>query len=155
MFVGKSLSGLVISLLLASLTVPAATASPLDCADPIEPTRTLGVDVKVLDGRYQLGEKARFRVRVHRVVEGQDLGPVEGARVAVGVSLGDVYLIGGGWTDESGRTVVKVALRRYAPPGLADVLVHASKFIADLPCHMNYEYEYGSVEKLGFFKVVR
>lgn len=155
MVVGRSLGCLVVGLVFAALTVPAASASPVGCADPTEPTRTLAVDVKVLERRYHLGEKATFVVRVNRSIEGHDLGPVYGARVVVGVTLGDVHLVGGGWTDEEGRALVKVALKLYAPPGLADVFVHASKFIADMPCHVNYEYEYGAVEKLRFFRVVR
>lgn len=155
MFAGKLLGGFFVGLLVASLTVPVAHAdSSCDGAD--EPTRTFKVRVRVGADAYELGENAKFYVTVNRVVEGQDMGPVAGAEVAVGVSLGDVYLTAGGWTEEDGRAVVKVRLKNYAPPGLADVLVFAQKMNADLPCHMQqYENEYGDVEKLGLFRVVR
>ena len=157
MFAGRLLSCAVASLLVASLTAPVAHASLSNCLNDgtHSPNHTFVVKVRVLDDKYQLGEKAKFRVRVHRVVEGQDLGPVEGAEVGVGVTLGDVYLTGGGMTDAEGRTLVKVALKKYAPAGLADAFVYASKLVTDVPCHLEYEYEYGEVRKLGLFKVVR
>lgn len=124
------------------------------CGEQVEPTRTFAVKLRVLDDEYRIGEKARFRVRVHRILGGQDLGPVEGAQVAVAVSLGDMNLWVDGVTDSSGRTSVTVALKRYVPAGRADVSASASKWIAiDVPCHS--EYEYGSVTKRGLFRVVR
>lgn len=144
-----------------SAAVPDVSVSSEDrlesgCADPVEPTRTFAVKLRVLDDEYRIGEKARFRVRVHRIVGGQDVGPVEGAEVAVGVSLGDVYLWGDGMTDSYGRTSVEVALKRYAPAGPADVWASASRLVAiDLPCNSQLENEYGSVTKRGLFRVVR
>lgn len=149
-FVGAVLAGLLVG----SLSVPAAKAQS-SCGGADEPTRTFKVRVKVAADAYELGQNAKFYVKVNRVVEGQDLGPVAGAEVAVGVSLGDVYLTGGGWTEEDGRAVVKVRLKNYAPTGLADVLVYAQKMVTDMPCHMQYENEYGDVEKPGLFRVVR
>ncbi len=146
---------------IASAAVPGAHVSSKDglesgCADPVEPTRTFAVKLRVLDDEYRIGEKARFRVLVHRILGGQDVGPVEGAQIAVAVSLDDVTLWDGGVTDSYGRTLVKVALKRYAPAGRADVSASASKLIAiNIPCHSQLEYEYGSVRKREFFRVVR
>lgn len=126
------------------------------CGEQVEPSRTFAVKLRVLDDEYRIGEKARFRVRVHRIVGGQDVGPVEGAQIAVAVSLGDVYLWDGGVTDSSGRTSVNVALKRHAPAGRADVSASASKPTGiDTPCQSQLEYEYGSVSKRALFRVVR
>ena len=146
---------------IASAAVPDARVSSNDglesgCGDRVEPTRTFAVKLRVLDDEYRIGEKARFRVRVHRILGGQDVGPVEGVQVAVGVDLGDVHLRDGGVTDSHGRASVEVALKRYAPAGRADVTASASKLIAiDVPCHSQLEYEYGAVSKRNLFRVVR
>jgi hypothetical protein len=116
---------------------------------------TLRVRLAAAERVYSLGEKAKFFVKVNRVVAGQDLGPMRGADVRVGVTLGDTYLMGGGITDALGRVVVQVKLERLAGPGIADVSGTASSLVAELPCHLAYEYEYGSVEKLGLIRVDR
>lgn len=125
------------------------------CSSDKSSLETLRVRVSVAERLYSLGEKAKFFVRVSRVVQGQDLGPVTGANVGVAVSLGDSHLMGGGVTDEEGRSVVHVKLRRFATPGSADVLGFASSLVAELPCHFAYEYESGTVEKPGLFRVAR
>lgn len=147
---------LVLGVAGAASAAGSTAGSSSRCMDGSERTRTFDVKVKVLDEVYRLGEKAEFQVRVHRVVDGQDLGPVEGADVAVGIELGDVYLIDGGTTDAQGKASVKVALKQYARPGLADVTATASKLVAaDVPCHFGDEYEYGDTKKPGLFRVVR
>lgn len=126
------------------------------CANETEPTHTFVVNVKVLDDEYRVGQKAKFVVRVKRVVAGRDLGPVEGAQVGVGVALGDVYLRDGAVTDSNGRAVVEVSIKRYTPAGWADVGTQAWKMTGiDIPCNSKLEYEYGDVTKLGLFRVVR
>ncbi|MDQ3645596.1 MAG: hypothetical protein M3345_01520 [Actinomycetota bacterium] len=140
----------------ASATVREVQVSSQDgCGDSTEPTRTFGVKLRVLDDEYRIGEKARFRVRVHRILGGQDMGPVEGARVGVGVSLGDRYLWESGVTDPHGRASIEVALRRHTPAGWADVAASAARLIAiDAPCHSQLEYEYGDVRERELFRVV-
>ena len=150
----KLLGAVIAGLLLSSLSVPVAHARSICGRADI--TDTFSVTVKVDEDLYALGETAKFYVQVNRVVEGQDLGPVGGARIGVGVTLDDVHLIGGGITGEDGRSVIKVRIKDYASPGLADVWVSASKRLIDVPgCHLQYEYEYGDIEKLRLFRVSR
>lgn len=126
------------------------------CADETDPTRTFVVKVKVLDEEYRIGQKAKFVVRVKRVVAGGDLGPVEGAQVGVGVAVGDVYLRDGAVTDTDGRALVEVPIKRHTPAGRADVDAEAWKMTGiDTPCNSKLEYEYGDVTELGLFRVVR
>lgn len=150
----KLIGAVVAGLLVSMLSVPAAHAATV-CGGDSATTQTFRVKVSVAERLYQLGDKARFFVRVNRVVEGLDLGPVTGAEVGVAVSLSDVHLLGGGITDNDGRAVVEVKLRRYAPAGLADVQGYATKLVAQLPCHIAYEYEHGSVKKPDLFRVAR
>ena len=132
------------------------SSSQGSCGESIEPTRTFAVKVRALDDEYRIGEEAKFRVRVSRILGGQDVGPVEGVSVAVGVDLGEVYLRDSGFTDPDGRTLVKVAIKRYAVTGPADVSASARKLIAiEAPCGSQFEYEYGSVSKNNLFRVVR
>lgn len=140
-----------------SVLAPAAGASETGCLSPhdTQPTRTFEIRVRVAENVYHLGDKARFRVNVTRVLHGQVIGPAEGAHVGVFVTLDDVLLAGGAVTDAKGRAVVKVLLRRDAPTGFADVTAYASKQTADLPCHWEYEQEFGDVEERDLFRVVR
>lgn len=159
MFVGRRSFRLAVAglFLAGSVLAPVAGASETGCQDPhdTQPTRTFEVRVRVAEDVYHLGEKARFRVKVTRVLHGQVIGPAEGAHVGVFVTLDDVLLAGDAVTDAKGRAVVKVLLRRYAPTGFADVIVTATKQTADLPCHWEYEQEFGDVEERDLFRVVR
>lgn len=155
---GRAFRAAVAGFFLAgSVLAPVASASETGCLDPhdTQPTRTFEVQARVAEDVYHLGEKARFSVKVTRVLHGEVIGPAEGAHVGVFVTLGDVLLTGDAMTDAKGRAVVKVLLRRYAPTGLADVITYARKETADLPCHWEFEHEFGDVEEHDLFRVVR
>lgn len=155
---GRAFKAAVAGFFLAgSVSAPVAGASETGCLAPhdTQPTRTFEVEVRAARDVYQLGEKARFRVKVTRVLHGEVVGPAEGAHVGVFVTLDDVLLTGDAVTDTKGRAVVKVLLRRYAPTGFADVTTYARKETADLPCHWEYEHEFGDVEEHDLFRVVR
>lgn len=157
MFAGKTFSVVVTALVLAvSVLAPVAGASDA-CQDPhdTQPTRTFDVQVRAVDDVYRIGETARFRVKVTRVLHGQVVGPAEDAEVAVNVDLGDVALAGGAVTNAEGKAVVDVLLRRYAPTGWADVAAYAHKHIVDLPCHWELEQEFGDVEESDLIRVER
>ncbi|MDQ3963976.1 MAG: hypothetical protein M3277_08725 [Actinomycetota bacterium] len=158
MFAARSFKVTVAGLFFAgSLLSPVASASDSACQKPhdSQATRTFGVQVRVIEDVYRLGEKAEFPVKVTRVLHGEVVGPVEGAEVAVDVDLGDVNLVGGAVTNADGKAVVNVLLRRDAPTGFADVTAYAHKHTADLPCHSELEQEYGDVEKGDLFRVTR
>ncbi len=148
-------SGIVGVILLGSLVAGTAGASQQQCTNPHDgqPTRTFAVSVRALDDAYAIGEVAKFSVRVRRVVHKANLGPVEGAQIALYVSRGDLVAAGGAVTDADGRAIVKVQLKKYMPAGPADVNVFASRQTADHPCHSEYEYEFGDVEALGLFRI--
>lgn len=149
----------VLAVLFAATTLvaPAAAASETACRalHESEPTRTFDIKVRAGKAIYRRGETARFQVTVTRVVQGQVVGPAEGARVALFVMLGRVTLVGGSVTNAQGEATVKVRLRRFAPTGVADVIAFAEKEIADLPCHTEYEREFGRVDLSALFKVAR
>jgi hypothetical protein len=149
------LVGLAAAILVVSGLASVAGASESACPHKSEPTQTFDVTVRPLKDVYEVGETAKFLVRVTRVVDGNELGPVEDAQVITGLTLGDVYLGGGATTDEDGRAVVKVRIKRYAPAGSADALVTASRQIADAPCHSRFENEYGDIEAEDLIRVTR
>ena len=157
MIIGKRWFGGFLAgiLVLSGSLVSAAGASQLDCVHKGEKNRTFQLTVRALENVYKIGENAEFRVRVARVIDGQELGPVEGADVSIEISLGDVSLFGGSITDEEGRALVKVRLKKYASAGSADVYAQARKQTADIPCHSELEYEFGDIELKGLFRVVR
>lgn len=129
-----------------------------DCED--QALATLAVTARVAQDAYRPGQVATFKVLVMRAVQtddhgdgaSQEVGPVEGAEVALGATVGDVRLAGGGTTDEFGKTTIKVTVARYVPAGVADVLVSATADSVDLEC---VPHESGHVEKPGLFRVVR
>ena len=148
-------SGIVGVILLGSLVAGTAGASQQQCTTPHEgqPTRTFSLSVRALDDAYEIGDTAKFSVRVRRVAHEENLGPVEGAQVAVYVSRADIVAAGGAITDGEGRAIIKVQLKRNMPAGLADVNVYASRQTVDHPCHSEYEYEFGDVETQDLFRI--
>lgn len=148
-------SGIVGVILLGSLVAGTAGASQQRCTNPHDrqPTRTFSVSVRALADAYAVGEVAKFSVRVRRVVDKANLGPVEGAQVGLYVSRGDLVVAGGATTDADGRAIVDVQLKKYMPAGPADVNVYARRQTVDHPCHSEYEYEFGDVEALGLFRI--
>lgn len=157
MVAGRSFKVTVAGLFLAGSVLAPVARAQTGCEDPHDTqlTRTFDVRVRVAEDVYKLGEVAEFRVKVARQLHGEVVGPVEGARVAVAVTLDEVVLGGGAVTDADGKAVVKVYLKPYASPGLADVFVYAEKQHVDLPCSWDYEREFGDVEERGLFRVVR
>ena len=128
-----------------------------DCMDEALPT--LSVKARVADDAYRRGQVARFNVLVKRAVQtddgggaSQELTPVEGAEVALGATIDDVSLTGGGTTDADGRTTIKLTVANYVPAGVADVIVSATADSADVHC---VPHETGRVEKPDFFRVLR
>lgn len=149
---GSGIAGVV---LIGSLVAGTAGASQQQCAHPHDgqPTRTFSVSVRALDDVYAIGETAKFRVRVRRVVHETDLGPAAEAKVGVSVSR-DGFVVGGSAiTDDQGRAIVKVKLKRYMPAGLADVRVSARRQTVDHPCHSDFEYEFGEVQAPDLFRI--
>lgn len=129
-----------------------------DCLDEALPTLT--VKARVADDAYRRGQVARFNVLVKRVVQtddhgdgaSQELTPVEGADVALGATIDDVSLTGGGTTDADGRTTIKLTVANHVPAGVADVIVSATADSVDVEC---VPHESGHVEKPDFFRVIR
>lgn len=129
-----------------------------DCVDEALPT--LVVKARVADDAYRHGQVARFNVLVKRAVQtddhgdgaSQELTPVEGADVALGATIDDVSLTGGGTTDSDGRTTIKLTVGNHVPAGAADVIVSATADSVDVHCVPN---ESGHVEKPDFFRVIR
>ena len=129
-----------------------------DCVDEALPT--LVVKARVADDAYRLGQVARFNVLVKRALQtddhgdrtSQELTPVEGADVALGATIDDVSLTGGGTTDADGRTTIKLTVGNHVPAGAADVMVSATADSVDVHC---VPHESGHVEKPDFFRVIR
>ena len=154
------LLGAVVSVLLVGCAssdgVPPAAFE--DCKDDALPTLT--VKARVADDAYRHGQVARFNVLVKRAVQADDQGdgasqeltPVEGADVALGATIDEVRLTGGGTTNADGRTTIKLTVENYVPAGVADVIVSATAHSVDAHC---VPYETGRVDKPGFFRVIR
>ena len=129
-----------------------------DCIDEALPTLT--VKARVADNAYRPGQVARFNVLVKRAVQtddhgdgaSQELTPVEGADVALGATIDDVHLTGGGTTDADGRATIKITVANYVPAGVADVIVSTTADSVDVHC---VPHESGHVEKPDFFRVLR
>jgi len=129
-----------------------------DCTD--QTLQTLAVKVRTDKDSYRPGDVARFRVLVMRAAQtdevgdgiSQDVGPVEGAEVALGVTVKGVSLAGGGISDEDGRTTIRMSIARRVPTGSADVLASATAETVDVHC---VPKEAGHVEKPDLFRIVR
>ena len=129
-----------------------------DCTDEALPTLT--VKARVANDAYRPGQVARFNVLVKRAVQtddhgegaSQELTPVEGADVALGATIDEVSLTGGGTTDADGRVTIKLTVADYVPAGVADVIVSATADSVDVHC---VPQESGHVEKPEFFRVIR
>ena len=139
-----------------SVVAPAAYGQGA-CANPheAEPTRTFDVRVQARDDVYRVGDVIEFRVSVNRELDDIVLGPAEDAEVAIAVSLDGYSVWGSNVTDEAGKAVIRVRLKRFLPEGSADVHASAVKMIADLPCHSQYEYEFGSLLHPNFVDIAR
>lgn len=154
--------GSSVAVLLAVLTLAAALTAPIAhagdaCAatNDLHPNRTFDVRVSVPDDKYRLGEIVKFRASVTRDLQGTDLGPAEGVKVTVAVSLDGHYIWGGGVTDEDGKATISIRLKRFMPEGSADVHAWGEKMIVDLPCNSQYEYEFGSVLYTNLLHIAR
>ena len=153
----------LLTLLVGALMVGCSSSPPSpaafdNCVD--ESLATLAVKARVTKDAYRPGDVAIFKVRVVRAVQtdehgegpSQEIGPVEGAEVAIGATVDDVHLTAGGTTDEDGRATVKMTLQSYVPAGLADVIASATSETVDVHCVPN---ETGHIEKPDLFRVVR
>lgn len=149
---------LVMGVLLAGCGSSDTPAAFGDCVDENLPT--LAVKARVTQNAYRPGQIVTFKVLVMRAIqtdehgEGprQELGPVEGAQVAVGATVKDVHLTAGGITDADGRATVKMGIQSYVPAGVADVIASATSETVDAHCVPN---ESGHVERPDLFRVIR
>lgn len=159
MFAGKGFSLLITAGLVLAATTFTSTASASDtCSQPhgTRLTRTFEVDVRADRAVYEVGDRAVFRAKVTRVVDGQAVGPVEGARVGFTADVGDTKVAwGAAVTDAEGKAVIKSRIGDHAFPGWADVWAFAEKETVDLPCHWEEESEFGESELPDLFRTVR
>ena len=137
---------------------PAAFSTSDDCAN--HQVSTFRVEGRALKDRYQVGETARVAVRVVRSLEGAageslpvvpDQGPVEGAGVGVGLTIGSVHLLGGSMTDEDGSTIVEIKIGKHVEPGWAVAGGRAWKDLVSDPCPITEE---GVMHSPKLFRVV-
>lgn len=83
--------------------------------------------------------------------------PVQGAEVLLIVAVRNRSFYATGVTDERGRAVISVKIRRGTPPGAADVTAFAAKKHGDLGCIDNCISisEWGSEQVKGLFTIKR
>ena len=126
--------------------------------------RTFNVALKADKSTYKVGQTAIVRATVTRPAHEDPLGvgvpldppttmPAAEVSVGIGLRIRDVFLFGYSVTDENGKAVIKVAIKRYAPAGKALVDGFAWKRQAETPC-ANVE-ENGYISAPGLFKVVK
>ena len=138
---------------------PAAFGAGEDCAN--HRISTFRVEGRALKGRYQVGDTAKVAVRVERSMEGvagedlsavvPDQGPVEGAGVGVGLTIGSVRLVGGSMTEEDGSTIVEIKIGKHVEPGWAIAGGRAWKDLVTDPCPVTEE---GIMHSPKLFRVV-
>lgn len=139
-----------IALVAATLSPSAAIASSsADCLNeyPIEMYR---IEVNELKPRYQIGTKVGFQISVTMPAENNPANylagsplpwvypapaaqPAPDVPVTVWMSVGpegrEVFLYNSGVTDGQGLVEIKVKLKEYVQPGMAQVVVFAKKEI--------------------------
>lgn len=129
-----------------------------DCAN--HSFETLKVTAQPHRARYRVGDIAKIAVTIERSLEELDqdystadlnAGPVEGAKVGLGLSLGDAYLAGASLTDETGQAVVQIKIQKPAPTGWADVRGTAWKDLVSDPCPVT---ETGWIQADRMFRVI-
>jgi hypothetical protein len=126
--------------------------------------RTYNLDVRPDKKSYKVGDTAKVHVTVTRPAKEDPLGegipidspenfPAEGVNVGIGLRVGDVFLFGHNVTDAEGKTIVKVKIASYAPPGKASADAFAWKTAVDSPCARVEENGYTSIPNM--FTVLR
>lgn len=142
-------TALMASLLIGVMPAHAGQPSTSRCGPTT--TRTLKLTMDAARPSYAPGEVAKVRVRVTREVAGYETDvATAGTRVVVSAHAGDVIMYGGGVTDERGRAIVKVKVKRIAPTGPADGFSYAWRRLVG-PCFG----EDGHVEVAGLFRITR
>lgn len=158
MFAGKRFGSFVAAVMVLGATSVGSTARASEtCTEPhgTQVTRTFEVDLRAARAVYEVGERAVFRATVTRVVDGQAIGPVEGARVGFVASVADTNVAWGvAVTDADGKAIIKSRIRAHEYAGWADVWAFAEKQTADVPCHLDEEREFGEADLPDLFRTV-
>lgn len=142
--------------MLSATGVAAAEEQLLDCGiGSAETVETFRVETKTPRNRiYTIGDVIKLRVKVHRQIDGHDLGPAEGADVAVALSRNDEPgIYGGGITNEEGIAKVRVRVSRGSPIGLLDLFARATVDRGHYPCLRVTEI--GNYEAPAFLRIVK
>lgn len=183
--VGRALqAGVVLALTIAPASAFAAAPTIPDWE---QVSKTLTVDIRSLQPAYAVGDVAKIEVTVRRSVSvgpvkrtgvsgvpvhkadlkakrslpaGPDVKggvPVQGAKVLLIVAVRDRSFYATGVTDDRGRAVMSVKIRRGTPPGAADVTAFAAKKLVDLGCidHCISIEEWGSEQVKRLFTIKR
>lgn len=120
---------------------------------------TFHVEMDKTKATYRIGEVVKMRLTVTRPAKEDPAGqgtpmdrpyvePVEGADIAIGTEVGDVYLSGAGKTGSDGTAEVKIKIENYAPPGeWATTGVFARKVVVSSPCATIEEYGHTQVRR--------
>ncbi len=150
--------------IMAALAVagPAGAASRLeanthDClsartAHKAPDTQTLRLQAASLRAAYKAGEVVQVAVAVTRHVAGGTTRPAEDVEVAVGLTIGDQFVLGSGTTSADGKVVISVDTWNDAEAGWAKVRVTAWKDYLEGPCHTTVG-EYGRQSYKRFVKI--
>jgi hypothetical protein len=115
-----------------------------------EPVHAYTVDISAKKATVVSGRTATVIATVRHTHDGT---PATGARVGVGLKSGDHLLVGGGTTDESGRALVAIKIRKSFPLGWADAQAFAYKEVASFRCV--YVEQDGYAERDRLLKVTR
>jgi hypothetical protein len=127
-------------------------------------TRTLKVQATTKAKSYSIGDTARIPVKVTRPAGEDPLAsgipvpapievPASGVRVGVGVTLGNAFLAGYAVTGVDGRAEVKVKIKSFVKPTVADVSVYTYNTVVNTSCLRLEENGYASYRQM--FKVTR
>ena len=149
-----ALGGLAWFSLRSPAILPRAFEDP--CAD--EGLATLDLSVTPSRYMYAVGDVAHFNIVITRSLktdeheEGEDLGPVEGADVMLGLSAGTTTLGARGITDPAGALGLSMRIPAGTPRGPADVLAFAKKETVDVEC---VPHESGHFDAEGLIRIRR